>query len=133
VPVDPFDGRTLPAPDRSFDAVMLVDVVHHADDPMRLLEEGVRVSRGALLLKDHTLEGFAAGATLRLMDRVGNARHGVALPYHYWPRRRWLEAFEALGLEVAEWIDKPRLYPSPASWVFGRSLHFIARLARTPA
>jgi hypothetical protein len=62
------------------------------------------------------------------MDRVGNLRHHVPLPYNYWPRRRWLAAFEEMGLTIDAWIRKLRIYPLPADWVFGRSLHFIARL-----
>jgi hypothetical protein len=86
------------------------------------------VARRAVVLKDHTADGVLAGPTLRFMDRVGNARHGVSLPYTYWPRRRWLEAFDELGLAVEGWDKDLGLYPAPASWVFGRSLHFVARL-----
>ena len=62
--------------------------------PRQLLREAVRVARRGLLIKDHTLTGFLAGPTLRLMDRVGNQRHGVALPYNYWTQQQWLRNFE---------------------------------------
>lgn len=126
--VERFDGRNIPAESRSFDAVVIVDVIHHIDDPMPLLVEAVRVSRTCLLIKDHTLDGWLAGPTLRAMDYVGNARHGVALPHNYWPRSRWIEAFDALGVTVGDWKDRLNLYPIPAEWFFGRSLHFMARL-----
>jgi SAM-dependent methyltransferase len=128
IPVDPFDGQSIPAADRSRDVVMFVDVLHHADDPMVLLAEAARVARRAVVIKDHLLEGWLAGLTLRFMDHVGNAHHGVVLPYNYWPRRRWSDAFARLSLNVETWIDALGLYPWPASLVFGRSLHFIARL-----
>jgi SAM-dependent methyltransferase len=130
VRVDPFDGRTIPYQDGSFDVVMFVDVLHHTADPLVLLREACRVARGAVLLKDHCQDGWMAGPTLRFMDWIGNARHGVVLPYNYWPEQRWLEAFRSLGLVVAENCRRLHLYPWPASCVFERKLHFISRLEK---
>ena len=129
IPVDAFDGARIPQPDGAFDVVLFVDVLHHSDDPMRLLREGARVASRALIVKDHTQDGILARQTLRFMDDVGNARFGVALPHDYWSRERWRAVFRELGLEVERWEDRLGLYPPPASWIFGRSLHFLARLA----
>ena len=128
IPVTEFNGTTIPHPDRSFDVVMFVDVLHHTDDPAVLLREAVRVTKRAVVLKDHTMDGVLAGPTLRLMDWVGNARHGVVLPYNYWPKKQWTETFARLGLTVAVWNPRVGLYPWPLSWLFDRSLHVIARL-----
>src|SRR5262249_34480642 len=103
IPIEPFDGQRIPYGDSSFDVVMFVDVLHHTDDPMVLLREAKRVAREGVLLKDHAAEGLLARPTLRLMDHVGNARYGVSLPYNYWSRARWLEAFDILGLSIANW------------------------------
>ena len=130
IPVSLFDGQSLPFPDASEDVVMFVDVLHHTVDPMVMLRESARVSRRWLLLKDHTSEGFAAKATLRFMDWIGNARYGVALPYNYWPERRWHAAFAELGLRPAKMITEVGLYPWWANWFFGRRLHFITLLEK---
>jgi SAM-dependent methyltransferase len=130
IPVEKFDGRRLPFPDRAVDVVLLVDVLHHTDDPEVLLHEASRVAGRSIVIKDHLLAGALAGPTLRFMDRVGNARHGVALPHHYWTRAQWLRAFDKLGLRVGSWEGKLALYPPPADWIFGRSLHFLATLIR---
>ena len=125
-----FDGKVLPFADSSFDCVMFVDVLHHMVDPMVLLREAVRVSRNSLIIKDHAREGFLGESTLRFMDKIGNERHGVALPYNYWTMQQWRAAWDHLGLRFVSWMPKLGLYPWPATWIFDRRLHFIVRLDR---
>ncbi len=128
VPVEPFDGTTLPYADGSFDAVMLVDVLHHADDPAALLAEARRASRGVVVLKDVMAEGFLSTETLHLMERLANTAHGISIPDTFWSRREWDGAFARLGLAVESWNGRLGLYPFPASLVFERRFHFLARL-----
>ena len=130
VPVGVFDGDRIPFDDNRFDAVILCDVLHHTPAPDRLLAESIRVCRSTLVVKDHTLSGLLACSTLRFMDRVGNRRHGVALPYNYWTQEQWDSAIDSLDLDVHEWRTRLHIYPAPLDWVFGRSLHFIARLGK---
>lgn len=131
ISVQPFDGTSIPYAEEAYDVVMFVDVLHHTLDPTTLLREAVRVARQSIVLKDHNLKGIFAGPTLRFMDYVGNAHHGVVLPYNYWPESKWKSAFEQLGLKIDVWKADLHLYPAPADWLFGRSLHFVARLATT--
>jgi SAM-dependent methyltransferase len=128
IPVQLFDGQTIPFADRSFDAVTFVDVLHHTDDPTVLLREARRVSRGVLLIKDHYSDGVGGPLTLRLMDWVGNAPHGVRLPYNYWTRSQWQTAWRGHGLDVSRVTTRLALYPWPLSMFFDRSLHFLAEL-----
>ena len=129
IPVSLFDGRTIPAAAGAVDVVTFFDVLHHADDPAALLREGARVARSCIVLKDHVCGDSLARWTLRFMDHVGNARHGVALPHNYWSSSKWSAAIAEIGLEPAVWeVGGLGLYPWPASLVFGRSLHVLARL-----
>jgi len=130
VPVTRFDGTHIPFPDWSFDAVTFVDVLHHTEDPTVLLAEAARVARRCILLKDHLQDRFLAGPILRFMDRVGNARHGVVLPFNYWSSSRWRDAFRAIGLEPTLWRTDLGLYPPVVDAIFGGSLHCLVRLER---
>lgn len=123
-----FDGLRLPFRDVSFDAAMVVDVLHHAADPGALLREVVRVSPAAILVKDHLREGLGAQVTLAFMDRVGNRRFKVASPGNYLDRGEWLALLQDVGLEIQYWDEDLRIYPRPLDWIFGRSLHFVAVL-----
>jgi SAM-dependent methyltransferase len=128
IPVDLFDGKHLPFADKTFDVIMFIDVLHHTENPLVLLREAARVARRTVVLKDHTMDGLFAFWRLRLMDWVGNARHGVALPYNYWPEQRWRDAFEALGMRIGDWQSHLGLYPTPASLAFDSRLQFCVAL-----
>lgn len=123
-----FDGRNLPLDSGSVDVVMFIDVLHHTEDPMILLREAQRVARKGVLIKDHVVKGLLAWSTLRFMDRVGNRRHGVALPHNYWTQSQWTRAFSQLGLAFETWKSRLGLYPAPANLIFERALHFLTYL-----
>jgi len=134
IPVQPFDGKRMPFEDGSFDYVSFLDVLHHTEDPLILLREGGRVARRGLIIKDHLRQGVLGAATLAFMDKVGNRRFGIQLPNTYLSPREWEAAFTRLHLERDTWRDRLGIYPFWADWVFGRGLHFFARLEkREPA
>lgn len=128
IPVTVFDGQSIPYEAGSFDAVVFVDVLHHTERPEKLLQEAKRVSSDAIIIKDHIKDGILDGLILQFMDWIGNAHHGVALPYNYLTSQQWQEMFKALDLSAQEWNVQLGLYPWPASLFFDRSLHFIATL-----
>jgi SAM-dependent methyltransferase len=130
IPVRVFDGIHLPCRDEEFNVVLFADVLHHTPHASALVREARRVARDAIVIKDHCADGFLARRTLRFMDRVGNARFGVALPHLYLRWTEWQQMFDRLGVSVVSLERRIGLYPPPLNWVFERSLHFVARLAR---
>ena len=129
IPVTRFDGRRLPVPDGAAAAVLLVDVLHHADDAAALLAECARAAP-VVVVKDHLMRTWLDGRILAFMDWVGNAPHGVDLPYRFFSPASWSDAVSRAGLTETARDDVPGLYPFPFSLVFGRGLQFTARLER---
>jgi len=128
IPVTEFNGSTIPFDDKSADVVSFVDVLHHTTDPEALIREASRVARKAVIIKDHLSENRFDHMTLRFMDWVGNAPHGVVLPYNYASRTAWMSWFEGANLSIDTFETSIPLYPAPFHLVFGRKLHFVARL-----
>lgn len=131
IPCTLYDGKTIPFPDRHFDSVILVDVLHHTDDPRAVLAECSRVARKHILIKDHYCDSRWSYRVLAFMDWVGNRAWNVRLPYHYLSREEWKELFTKLSLDVRALKEEGiGLYPGPFKPLFENGLHFIAKLAR---
>ncbi len=128
IPVHLFDGEHIPLSEKTVDVVSFVDVLHHTSNARILLREAARVSRRYIVIKDHLREGPFAKATLQAMDWIGNYGHEVVLPYNYLSEQEWYEHFRDTNLSTERWTESLGLYPFPFSLVFGRRLHFIARL-----
>jgi len=128
IPVTEFDGRQLPFPEGAFDVVMLVDVLHHAEDPGILIAEAGRVAARAVIIKDHLTDAWLSHERLRMMDWVGNIGHGVPLRYAYWSQQQWTDAFRTAGLREVERREKLGLYGPMLRALFERRLHFVSRL-----
>jgi SAM-dependent methyltransferase len=131
IPTRIYDGERLPLTDSSVDAVMAIDVIHHAKDPAKLLAELCRVCRVTLIIKDHRLARPAARPILSFMDWISNAPYGVHLPGNYWTEERWISSWAALGLRVVDYQTNLGLYPRLAQPWFEMGLHFLARLEKT--
>ena len=127
IAVTPFDGTNLPVAEGAADSVLLVDVLHHAEDPVSLLRECARAAP-CVVVKDHFAESRVDEQILRFMDWVGNAPHGVVLPYRYFSKATWSAALAVSGLRETTRGGVPGLYPFPFSLLFGGRLHFVARL-----
>jgi predicted RND superfamily exporter protein/SAM-dependent methyltransferase len=131
IEVVPFDGDRLPFPTASFAVCLLVDVLHHAENQDLLMSEVYRVSSQYVIVKDHHCQGFAARQTLEFMDKVGNQRHGVAIPGNYLTPQQWDSLIDRHGLEIDQRIEKIGLYQAPLNLFFERRLHFLDRLRKS--
>jgi SAM-dependent methyltransferase len=133
IPCQIYDGATIPFAPQSFDYVMFVDVLHHMTEPAKFLAQAVEIARRGIIIKDHYSENSFDNQTLTLMDWFGNAQYGVALPNNYKSRAQWRQMFNYVQLREDVIKTEIPLYPFPASFIFGRNLHFIGRYNKLPA
>ncbi len=125
-----YDGKTIPYKDNSFDTIMIVDVLHHTDDPKAIVAELARVSSRYVIIKDHVKSGIISYIKLRAMDYVGNAHYHVRLPYNYQTEKQWRCIFETNDLKVVSMQRHLNLYTGIFHLLFDRELHFIAMLEK---
>ncbi|MCH5342440.1 MAG: methyltransferase domain-containing protein [Acetatifactor sp.] len=130
IEVQEYDGKMIPYDDDSFDAVTVIDVLHHTDEPEKLIAELVRVANKHIIIKDHIKHGFLSYIKLRAMDYVGNAHYHVRLPYNYWTERQWRDCFAKNGLKIDIKITHLNLYTGLFHLLFDRKLHFIVKLSK---
>lgn len=101
-----YDGKNVPFPNASFDDSLLLFVLHHCEDPIRVLAEAVRVSRKRIIIFEDTFrtpfEKFLACAN----DWISNSPFFLAnpfqmhMPFHYRSVEEWENIFSQFSLRV---------------------------------
>jgi len=90
IPIIQYDGYRLPFADNTFDCVLIVDVLHHTDNPLRVLQEAKRVSSRYVLIKDHYWSDSKDFSRLKFADYIGNKPYGIQLTYRFLTRNDWI-------------------------------------------
>ena len=130
VPVRPYDGVHLPFPDRAFEAVSIVDVLHHCTEPRAVLGEALRVADRVLVIKDHFAFGPLTHRMLYWMDLAGNARDGTHSPGTYFEPSQWVDMIGGAGGRLVA-LDWPlKTHDLPWRIVGWPQLQFTAKVVR---
>ncbi len=130
IKVHAYDGVSMPMPDDSYDMVIVADVLHHEQDPERLLRECRRVTRRLVVIKDHQVKGLLAQQRISFMDWAANAPYGVPCLYRYNTPSQWAQVPRTLGMGVAKEHSGMDLYPAGWNLVFGRKLQYMVFLTK---
>lgn len=113
IEVAEYDGLHLPFPDKTFEAVVISDVLHHCQDPAAVLREALRVAERVVAVKDHFRFGPVSEKLLLWMDQVGNAAHDIHVRGTYFGPREWADLVAAAGGRFTglEWPLQIHDYP----------------------
>jgi ubiquinone/menaquinone biosynthesis C-methylase UbiE len=98
VSVTVYDGLHLPYEARTFDAALLLTVLHHTPDPIPVLQETTRVAKRLIVVEDvynNKLQQYLTYA----MDTVVNFGHS-SMTYQNKSDAEWKAAFEAMRWRV---------------------------------
>jgi SAM-dependent methyltransferase len=96
-----YDGKNLPFVDNSFDVVLINYVLHHCQDPVKVLQEAKRVAKDKIIIYEDLPENFFS----RLICRL----HGKSFAWlfrndkescNFKKNVEWKEVFEKLDLKL---------------------------------
>jgi len=121
-----FNGTNLPFPDKSFDAVMAIDVFHHKPNHLEdLLLEMKRVSKQYIIIKDHPSDSKFSYFLLCLWDWLANEPFGIKCPFNFLSSNSWSKLFNQCGLIVDKKVTlNHKTYLNP-------KYHFVVRLKKS--
>jgi SAM-dependent methyltransferase len=129
IPVQIYDGLEIPHADEAFDAVTLVDVLHHCSEPGAVLKEALRVARLRVVIKDHFGFGPISRGILYLMD-LPNYRDSVAVPGTYFDPHQWVRMINEAGGTIEHLIWPMKINDLPFRLIARSEFQFMMRVAK---
>jgi SAM-dependent methyltransferase len=116
-----FDGSVLPYARRTFDAALLITVLHHTQRPEQLLSEAARVASRVIVIED-----LVETRTERLLTQLGDSwlnwqwrNH----PHNNHSDAGWREIFASLSLGVLHNAHRPHVF---WPWRFRHGLYVLS-------
>ena len=111
LPLTVYDGQTIPFNDKSFDTSCLCLILHHCDDPDRVLSEAMRVTRKRLIITESVYHYKIGRALLYIADNIVNGlrtHSQMAKALHFRKSDEWERRFLEMGLAVQQrvWISR---------------------------
>ncbi len=110
MPLIKFDGKTLPFKSKSFDTTLLLTVLHHAENPLMVLHEAMRVTKERIIIIESIYFNQEHRRLNMLLDWFYNrvVHKGVSCPFNFQTPWDWENTFAKNGLRLAP-IKNPDL------------------------
>jgi ubiquinone/menaquinone biosynthesis C-methylase UbiE len=117
IPFQIIDGKNLPFKENEFDLVFISYVLHHAENPVKLLKEAKRVSKEKIIIFENLAENF--------LTKFLNLFHLFTFNLFFQKKQKinfanfkeskeWEKIFKNLGLKI---IFKKRVFSS-FDWLY---------------
>jgi len=100
-PVVIYEGKTIPFPDKSFDASILVTVLHHMSHVESVIQEARRVTRKNLIVVEDLYHHKLGRWWTELRDRLYNFEFW-GHPCQFKTREEWISLFGKYGFSLVE-------------------------------
>lgn len=95
-----YDGKNIPFPDNSFDTVLILTVLHHTQDPEKILSEAKRVGGKIVIIEDIYTNVFQKYLTY-IFDSLFNLEF-IGHPHTNKSDGEWKGLFRDLGLTLVD-------------------------------
>ncbi len=93
-----YDGETMPFNDLHFDTALLLTVLHHIEEPEKVLQETCRVARQVIIIEDIYNTPLQKWLTFR-MDSFVNWAYAPC-PHTNKNDAAWKKTFEEMGMQL---------------------------------
>ncbi|MBV6393253.1 MAG: hypothetical protein KPEEDBHJ_02492 [Anaerolineales bacterium] len=95
-------GEFLPFADSSVDAVLLIFVLHHSQDNMKILQECIRVARTRVIIFEDVYRNPFELGIVKFFDRLGNRiiSTAIPLPFTFKSEEEWGRVFSSFNVKL---------------------------------
>ena len=100
-----YDGKNIPFPDNSFDTSLLIFVLHHCHNPLKILEEAKRVTKEKIIIIEDIPASLINKIFLCFWDVVTNFPSlinppGENITFNFKTISQWQKIFNDLQLKI---------------------------------
>lgn len=94
------NSKRLPFRDRQFDVVLIISVLHHADNFTSLLAEAKRICKRCIIILEDVYSNIIERMAIILTDALSNFLNPMNMPFNFRREREWLSIFNTLNLKL---------------------------------
>lgn len=100
-----YDGATIPFEDDSFDSALIVFVLHHCQNPIKVLAEAKRVARGKIIIMEDIPVSLFNKILISFWDIICGlisvlAPSGEDFYFKFYRDGEWQKIFQGLALKI---------------------------------